>query len=95
MIVTLELLPFGNPGYVVGLPLITIKSVFFFYLEKYNKLSGKNDILSGKCQGILNRLKCGNPGQLTTLSTNQIKPNQGTKFPYLSFKFQVRTVFPM
>ena len=26
--VTLELLPFGNPGYVVGLPLITIKSVF-------------------------------------------------------------------
>ena len=23
----------------------------FFYLEKYNKLSGKNDILSGKCQG--------------------------------------------
>ena len=27
--VTLELLPFGNPGYVVGLPLITIKSVFF------------------------------------------------------------------
>ena len=61
MSVTLELLPFGNPGYVVGLPLITIKSVFFFYLEKYNKLSGKNDILSGKCQGILNRLKCGNP----------------------------------
>ena len=28
MSVTLELLPFGNPGYVVGLPLITIKSVF-------------------------------------------------------------------
>ena len=24
-------------------------------------MSGKNDILSGKCQGILNRLKCGNP----------------------------------
>ena len=65
MSVTLELLPFGNPGYVVGLPLITIKSVFFFYLEKYNKLSEKNDILSGKCQGILNRLKCGNPDNRT------------------------------
>ena len=46
MIITVKLLPFKNPGYEVGLPLITIKW-FFFNLEKYNKLLGN-------CQGILN-----------------------------------------
>ena len=32
-----------------------------FNLEKFNELSGKNGEMSGKCQGILNRFKCGNP----------------------------------
>ena len=41
MSVTLELLPFGNPGYVVGLPLITIKSVFFFTLKNIINCQGK------------------------------------------------------
>ena len=45
MIITVKLLSFKNPGYEVGLPLITM--FFFFNLEKYNKLSGN-------CQVILN-----------------------------------------
>ena len=30
-------------------------------LKNKKKLSGKTSILSGKCQGILNGLQCGNP----------------------------------
>ena len=37
-------------------------------------MSGKNSNMSGKCQGILNRLKCGNPGitkfKFTKLNVN-------------------------
>ena len=35
--------------------------MFFLILKYKSKLSGKNIILSGKCQGNVKRLKCGNP----------------------------------
>ena len=36
LIITVELLPFKNPGYVVGLPFITIKCVFLTLKNKIN-----------------------------------------------------------
>ena len=36
-------------------------------LKNKKKLSGKTSILSGKCQGILNGLQCGNPEELDIL----------------------------
>ena len=69
-----KLSPFKNPGSVMGLLQITVISIFVFFSCF---LARENSIILGKCRGIFNWLKCGNPewhvlqiyyGQLCTYS---------------------------